>query len=679
MTRRRLVVICCAVAVLFGGGAVALLQWWPPPAESAAARQTVAVARGELVRRVRLTGVLESAAPTPIKTGVDGTLEWIAQDDDWVESGDRLYVLDVEEALAKVMEARTTLLGLRQELALERMRREHAEKLEEQKVDAARRAHELARIRHRILAAEPEGGERLIELHDELLPLEERMQAARAAYREAATAFQTARDAYLAAVDAAQEAKDALLYQQSRIDELRVRSEEQAEDDDATAGQRAADRRSLAAAEAAIAELREKLPDLNARVTEATAARDATRGPRDERRAVLRALETEAKELYIQLEIEKRALPLAKLELDREVLGLRLDQARTRLTDGEQAHAAGAISRTALEDLQDAVAAFEADAEVLDKRIVMAARPTPPEQLLEAKLEAERAASAAQEAEKLRDRALERNDRQLDLLEARIAKHTHTVEQQATAFPEVVESNIAFLQREREALDESSGDNRRRAEIDKRLAELRARLINLEDDPPGIGRSPHAGVVKLGRRWRQAYRAGDRVEAEDIVMQIFPDGQMEARAAVNETVLRDLEAGQSCRVTVPALENRSLTGAVARVSGVGTDKFAEREDEALRGRAGVVEFGVHITLNEPDPDLRPGMPVLVAIAVERVTDAHYLPLEAVAFDARGPWCRDATDGALRRIDGRRFDERFFQVIDGLALGEKVLVRPEELP
>lgn len=666
---KRLVWSIIALALLI---AAALL--WRPAPETDTFYEQVLVERGPVSDMLRETGVLTPRDPVVAKAPIRGTLEWIIEDEMWVDQGDRLFVVNGDEALQEVTEKRTSLLNRQQEMALARLRREHARRLEEQKVNAAQRQLELTQVRYRILSAEPQGGTRLIEIHQQLLPLERDTASIRNDYEDAQNAYQRAQDGYLESFDGWQERKDAIVRVQAKIDEYTVRSEA---DVDETKPQEVAARQEavqqLSDARSEQSRLRDGLAELKKARDQARAAATAARGPRDDLLAKLAQREVAEKELYVQLEIEKRGVALTQLRLDHQAAQLSLAEAKRKQAEGQAAFDSGAISQAYFEDLESKVLAAGKELDILDKKVEIAARPVPREVLTEARLEMEKAEATAHDVRSVRDRNLATLDKEIELLEAQIARSMHDIAQLTKGFPTVIEFNIEFLEKELEALEE--GEEVRRGEIEKELIDLAADLERVRADPPNVGKSAAAGVVRLNSRWGRVYHVGDRVNAEDIIMEIFPASNLEVRAAVNEANVRHVRPGMPVRMTVPALAERKLSGSIILIGGVGKDKFAGIGGWNSAAFAGVTQFEARVSLDDVSDDLRPGMTVVLEITMKQEEDVLYLPRGAVRVtDGSAVALTGSADAPHQQsITGRTFGDDLFLVDSGLRQGDVVLI------
>jgi len=663
--------IAILVGVTLVIGATMILRS-PPPRDHFFER--VVVQRGTIAQMLRETGTATPRDPVLVKTPVGGVLEWVVEDEKWVEAGARVCVVNDDEALKEVTQFRIELLGERQELDLARVRREHAARLEDQVVRSAQRAYELAATRHRILSARPEGGHRLIEIHEQLLPLEEESRQLRGEYERAQDIYQDAQDAYLDRLDLWQEQHDAIARTQAKIDQYTIQAEADVDETSAelTSGRDEA-KQQLADARLQLGALKENLPELARVRDEAARHRDKAATPRDELHDRLAKRDEQERELYTQLEIEKRAVELAKFQLDREIGKLTLEEAGRKRTEGKLAFSSGAISADALEKLEAEVVTASKELTVLDRKIEIAARPAPEEVLEEARLKMEQAEVKARTAEQARDRSLRALDQEIVMLEATVEKVRFQVDRADKQFPSVIESNIKFLTRELEGLEETKQE--RREAIITEIKELEPQLERASANPPNIVTTPSAGVVRLSKRWGRTYYAGLNVSSEAVVARIFPARNMEIRTAINEANVRRISEHMPVRITVPALGGRELTGVINMVAGIGKDKMHEFVSDERPLFAGVTQFESRIRIDDVPADLRPGMSVIVEIEIERQEDVLHLPRGAVR-ERNGEFLvktGSSKSPKLTPLAGRFFGDDSFIVEDGLEEGSRVLV------
>jgi len=664
---RRALLITAAIA-LAGAAAYAGRRREPP----ATWYEAVAVRRADVAEVLHQVGELAPRDPLLVKARFNGRIQFIIADGTWVDAGAAVVSLAEDDEVKEAADARSQLLGARQELRLARIKRRHAEDAEGLKLAQAVRGATLERLRHRILTSEPVGGEELIRLDAELTPLEAATAAVREQHQQVQAEYQAVQDAYLEALDARSAARDALLRLDARLDELSaaagkpadgLQAAELAERDKAIAdlATTRAERATLAAGGAEVA----------AKLRAGRAARDAARPARDAAAAALAAREVAEEDLRVRLEIEKRGLGLAQVRLDEEAARLDADEAVRKRDQGRAAAAVGALSQAALADLEDTATRTANQLAIVRARVAIAARPLSAETRAEADARLTRAETKAASATEDRDRALAQADQDIAVLEARVARVAFTVDSKGKAFPEILESNIEFTAQELAALDpEDPEDVARRTEAEAELVALRAQLEKAKADPPNVIAAPAAGVARVRNGGGRPRQAGDQVSEEDVLVEIFTPGNMEVRVLVNEVDVRKVAPGQRALVTVPALPGFSSPAEIIQVAGLGRDKFADDGQVA-----GVVQFPVRVRLDAPAPTLRQGMTALVDVTLGSRVGALTLPIGALTRAGDG-WTVLAGNPAAplpRAVQGEPFGDDAFVVAAGVAEGESVYV------
>ena len=657
-----LVIALIIAAAVLGRQREATTSWY----------EAVAARRADVAEVLHQVGELAPHDPLLVKARFNGRIQFIVADGTWVEAGAPMVSLAEDDEVKEAADARSQLLGARQELRLARLKRHHAEETEALKLAQAGRGVGLERLRHRILTSEPVGGDELVRLDAALVPLETATAAVRGDYQRAQAIYQRAQDAYLDALDARSAARDGLLRLDARIDELAAAAGKSSD------GLQAAELAERDKAAADLVTVRVERASAAAASTsgEATlratrAARDAAVPARDTAAATLAAREQAEEDLRVRLEIEKRGLPLAQLRLDEEGARLEADEAARKRDQGRAAAAAGALSQAALAELEDAATRTANQLGIVRARVAIAARPLTTEQRAEADARLVRAETRAAAAMADRARALALADQEIAVLEARVARLAFTVDAKGKAFPDILESNIDFVEQELAALDpEDPEDVARKAEATAELATLRAQWEQAKADPPNVIVAPAAGVARVRNAGDRPRQAGDQVYDEDVLVEIFTPGNMEVRVLVNEVDVRKVAPGQRAQVTVPALPGFASEAEIIQVAGLGRDKFADDGQVA-----GVVQFPVRVRLAAPAPTLRQGMTALVDVTLGTRAAVLMLPLGAVTRDGDG-WSVLAGDPkapAPRAVQGEPFGDDAFLLSGGLAEGETAYI------
>lgn len=116
-------------------------------------------------------------------------------------------------------------------------------------------------------------------------------------------------------------------------------------------------------------------------------------------------------------------------------------------------------------------------------------------------------------------------------------------------------------------------------------------------------------------------QVGDTVRAGVAIAQIPDLKNWEVAARIGELDQGHLAVGQEASITVPALAGRRFTGAVKSIGGITGPPWERR-------------FECRLTLDDPVPELRPGMSARIVITTGMVKDALWIPSQAL-FESDG--------------------------------------------
>jgi len=665
--KRRVSLLVAVVAVVAIGVAM-----WPARTTDRVAPVPVLVTRGPAVERLVCRGEFMPRGGVLVAVPFSGRLQFIVDDGSWVEAGAQLFAIAEDDAVRIAAESRSQLLAERQELRLARLRREATSDAQARAVAKAERTLAQERLRWRIETTPPEGGEALIRLDRELMPLEERTLAARASADQAAARWQRAQDAYLEALDARSTQRDALLRLQARIDELAAaagRDPTGLQTDELAARERA--RTDLVAAQAERETLAAASVTLVNQVRAARTARDQLTPERDAAVALLTTAEAAEEDLRVRIEIEKKHLSATQLALDLESARLAANQAKLEGERAEVAFTAGAISQAKLEESREAAIRSAGQVAILEARLTIARRPPADEVLAELTARIGRAEVRAGAARADRDRAIAIADQEIALSNAKVERLVYEVESRSAAFPEVLAAGLAFLDQELTALDpDDEADVERLAEARAERAALAARLEEIGDRAANVIYAPVAGVVRLQRQDNRPKQAGDEVWEEDMLVEIYPPGNLAVRIKVNEVDIAKLSVGMPAAVSVPAIPDFAARGQIRRLSALGRDKL-----EGTGRTSGVVVFDGEVTVDGNASGLRQGMTALVEVEVGRRDDALQVPLAAV-HGSPGAWTvRRRSGGSVidHPVTGQPLGDLLFLIESGLAEGDEILL------
>ena len=188
--------------------------------------------------------------------------------------------------------------------------------------------------------------------------------------------------------------------------------------------------------------------------------------------------------------------------------------------------------------------------------------------------------------------------------------------------------------------------------------------------------SPRAGMVVYakqegGGRMGQAdpIQEGTQVRERQEIITIPSATGMVAQASLHESVLKQVEAGQTCTVRVDALR-RDFRGRVAFVAPLPDQNSWWANPNTRVYRTDVEIAGSH-------PEMRPGMSCQIEILVEEIPDTLFVPVQAVFRQKQQNVCFVSKSGAVegRPVEVGRYNDSWVQILSGLEEGQTVLLSP----
>ena len=189
--------------------------------------------------------------------------------------------------------------------------------------------------------------------------------------------------------------------------------------------------------------------------------------------------------------------------------------------------------------------------------------------------------------------------------------------------------------------------------------------------------APRAGMVVYaveegGMRYggSQQIKEGTQVRERQDIITIPSAGGMIAQVSLHESVLKQVENGQAAIIQVDALPGREFHGRVRFVS-VMADQNSFWANPNLR------LYRTEVTIEDGVSEMRPGMSCAIEIIVEEIADTLYAPVQSVFRRGKTnlAFVERAGKTEERVVDVGRYNDRWVQVLAGLAKGEVVSLSP----
>jgi HlyD family secretion protein len=176
------------------------------------------------------------------------------------------------------------------------------------------------------------------------------------------------------------------------------------------------------------------------------------------------------------------------------------------------------------------------------------------------------------------------------------------------------------------------------ASSQKRVAQVRAtvtRVSDVLDKHSAV--SPLDGVVtNLPVRVGETVVPGIQNSAASLIMTIADMSLITAEVKVDETDIVNMTLDQRAEVTIDAIPNRTFKGhvmeigntAILRSTGLAASQSAISSQEAK-------DFKVVIALDDPSPEIRPGLSCSAKITTSTRTKALTIPIQALTIRQKG--------------------------------------------
>ena len=168
---------------------------------------------------------------------------------------------------------------------------------------------------------------------------------------------------------------------------------------------------------------------------------------------------------------------------------------------------------------------------------------------------------------------------------------------------------------------------------DRHVAQARANLTRVTDVlQKTTYAAPYDGVVtNLPVREGESVVIGIQNALGSTLLTLADMSIITAEVKVDETDIVNVHLGQSSEVTIDAIPGKIFHGtvseigdnAIVRSTGVATSQQATASEEAK-------DFKVVVTVNDPPPDLRPGLSTTAKITTAARTNAVTVPIQALS-------------------------------------------------
>lgn len=218
-------------------------------------------------------------------------------------------------------------------------------------------------------------------------------------------------------------------------------------------------------------------------------------------------------------------------------------------------------------------------------------------------------------------------------------------------------------------------------QVEKRLQVQQEQLKERQEDLDNMTmRAPCPGIVVYGNPqepwYRERVKVGNQVYGGYTVVTVPDLRVMQVRLQIHEADISKLKQGLQATVTTDSYPGMRLQGEISKIATVANGS------EEWGGSSEVKKFGVEVTLQTADLQLRPGISAKVEIHVDVREKALFVPLQSVFAEDGAHWCHVQAPGGApirRRITIGSSNDNYVEVVEGLQEGEQVLLYNPLLP
>ena len=243
---------------------------------------------------------------------------------------------------------------------------------------------------------------------------------------------------------------------------------------------------------------------------------------------------------------------------------------------------------------------------------------------------------------------------------------------------------MAYQRQLKENIAEKAQEEARFSSAERKYNLERVKLADVEEqidlativaERPGLvvyGAADQNQMRYRGSSSQEAIQEGATVRERQAILTIPDMREMAVKTNIHESAVQRVGVGQSVKVSIDAFPDVSLTGVVTKVAVVADSANAFMNPDLKVYPTTIKIHGVHDWL-------RPGMSAEVEILVDQLSDAVYVPLQAVTYwdDKRVVYVDNIGNPERREVETGTFSDSFIEIRSGLREGEKVLLLPPQ--
>lgn len=246
-------------------------------------------------------------------------------------------------------------------------------------------------------------------------------------------------------------------------------------------------------------------------------------------------------------------------------------------------------------------------------------------------------------------------------------------------FSDYVEA-LRGLERARRSADAKMAQAEAKLNAAEAQYELQTRKkAELEDQiTKCVMRATQTGLVVYGDGGNDYWRNDDRIEEGAFVRErqaiiTIPDTSvMTVELKVHESQVKSVRIGQRAVVRLDAYPDRPLEGEVTKIA-----VLPDSQNRWMNPDLKV--YNTTVRINGSHDWLKPGMTAEAEVFIKTLENVVYMPIQAVnpVDDGHVCYVQTATGSEMRKIVVGEFNDTFIEIVSGVNVGDRVLLRAPE--
>jgi RND family efflux transporter MFP subunit len=186
--------------------------------------------------------------------------------------------------------------------------------------------------------------------------------------------------------------------------------------------------------------------------------------------------------------------------------------------------------------------------------------------------------------------------------------------------------------------------------------------------------APHEGMAVYAmeedrRSSSSAIAEGAFVRERQRILTLPNLSKMQVKTSIHESILDQVRAGLPVTIKIDAFADRTYRGTVQSV--------AVLPKQADWMSSDIKVYETIVTIDEEVDQLKPGMTAVVEIHIDRLHDVLSVPVQAIVQIGKENWCYVGVgnDAERRTVKLGKTNDKFVQVVEGLAAADRVVLNP----